>query len=104
AKPLWNISVRPGSTVFVARPVPDIATQKKATQTIRVLRSGFTRLERGNTDIPHFNSHALNAARDLSALRAKPHTAGITTIQLGNGDGKKVEVTPKVAEVVKRSI
>jgi hypothetical protein len=36
-------------------------------------------------------------------LRAKPGAAGITTIQFGNGDGKVVEVTPKVGEVVRRS-
>ncbi|MSU48525.1 MAG: hypothetical protein EXS37_05430 [Opitutus sp.] len=104
-KPLWNISVRTGSSVFVARPVAtaDKLTKQRARQTIKALRSGISRLDHGVIDVPFFNSQALIAARDLSALRAKPGMAGITTIQFGNGDGKVVEVTPKIADVVKKS-
>jgi hypothetical protein len=105
AKPSWNISVRSGSSIFVAKPVAaaDPRTKKRAKETIRVLRSGISRLSRGSVNIPHFNFQALSAARELSSLKAKPGTAGITMIRLANGDGKSVEVTPRVADVVKKS-
>jgi len=104
AKPLWNISVRSGSSVFVARPVPDAATKVKAKATIRALRAGFTRLDKGHVDVPHFTFQALSAARDLSSLRAKVGTVGITTIEFSNGVGKPVSVTAKIADVIKKSV
>ena len=103
-KPLWNMSVRPGSSVFVARIVSDPETKARAAKTIRAVRSGISKLDRGETNIPHFNFQALSAARELSALRGRPNSPGITTIELGNGDGRVVPITSKIAEVVRKTL
>jgi hypothetical protein len=98
------MSVRTGSSVFVARVVPDPTTKTKAQNTIKAIRSGFSRLEKGNTDVPHFNYQAMSAARELSGLVSKTTAFGITTIHLGNGDGKIVNITPKAAEAIKKTM
>lgn len=103
-KPLWNMTVREGSLVFVARPVPNPATARKAKETIKILRSGIAKITKGSIDVPGFNRQALMATRDLASLTAKPTKMGISTIQIANGDGKTQSLNLGVAEYLRKNL
>jgi hypothetical protein len=100
-KPLWKMSVRTGSSVFVARPVPDIETQKSAKDAIKCLRSGMTMLDKGQRNVPHFSNKALQAASSLASLRAKQ---GISVIEITSSGGKPVTVREGIVDVVSKTI
>jgi len=103
-KPTWSISVRTGSSIFVATPLPDIETGQRAKETIRALREGLALIEKGKIDVPHFNNQALYAARDLASLKAKPGRAGLTVIEIGNGSGKACPITTKAADFLNKNL
>lgn len=103
-KPLWNMTVREGSLVFVARPIPSRTTEKTAKETIRNLRGGIARLGKGEIEIPAFNQKALIATRDLAGLQARQNKIGIQAIQIANGDGRIQSLTPTIAEHLKRNL
>jgi hypothetical protein len=103
-KPLWNMSVREGSSVFVATAVLDAETVEPARKTIKMVRSGIGLLNRGKSEVPFFTPRAMVAARGLAELVAKPSRHGITAVELGNGDGKTQKFTEKIAEVVKKNV
>ena len=103
-KPVWNMSVRKGSSVLVARPVPDVETIGRARETIKSVRNGIGLLEKGHADVPHFTQKALIAARGLGELRAKPTKLGITIVEVGNGEGAKFPVTTRTVETVTKEV
>jgi hypothetical protein len=103
-KPAWNMSVRTGSNVLVARPLPEVNTRKKANEAIKVVISGFRKMEHGTSDIPHFNRKALQAAKDLGTILAKPGKEGITLIELRAGNGKAISITARTSEIVASKI
>ena len=103
-KPLWNMSVREGSTVLVARPVADSETLGAARTAIKSISNGAKLLERGTTEIPHFNRLALEAARDLAGLRTKSGRPGITVVEIGTTVEKASALTEKTFEVVRRDL
>ncbi len=96
-KLLWNMSVRKGSNVLVACPVPDVRTYECARVTIRTVKTGIRLLESGKVAAPHFNRRALQAVRDLATLKAKPGRQGITVLEIGTGKGKPIILTEKTA-------
>ena len=105
SKPLWNMSVREGSNILVAKPVADPKTEKNAKETIRVVISGIKLLERGKSDIPHFNRRAMHAAKDLSSVIARPGKQGIDAVEIrGNTRQKPVILTIKTSETVTSQI
>lgn len=102
--PVWNMSVRTGSNVLAAKPVSDARTAKAAKQTMRLVLSGIRMLERGRADVPHFNRRALQAAKDLGGVLAKPGKQGIDSVEIGLGSGKPLPITQKTSEVVSGKI
>lgn len=104
AKPVWNMSVRTGSTVIVARAFPNPKTKRRAQATIRAIRSGIIRIQKGAIDVPHFNKKALFATRDLASLRSEDAGPGIPTIQIAAGKGKSAEITRAIADHLKRNL
>lgn len=102
-KPLWNMSVREGSTVFVARAVSDVETRKTAREAIRRVKSGVSKMERGRFDSSEFSQRALYAVKELASLRAKVNQDGITTVEIG-GEGKQLAVTSKTADLLKKNL
>jgi hypothetical protein len=103
-KPLWNMSVRKGSCIFIAKPVADPETEKLARNAIKCVRTGMAMLERGTSGVPHFNVLALQAAGRLASVRAKPSRQGINVIEIASSTGKPAEVTPKTAQHVSRTV
>jgi hypothetical protein len=105
SKPLWNMSVREGSNILVAKPVADPKTEKNVKETIRVVISGIKLLEHGKSNIPHFNRRAMHAARDLSSVLARPGKQGINVVEIrGSTRQKPVVVTLKTSETVAAQI
>lgn len=102
-KPLWNMSVREGSTVFVARAVSDVATRKTAREAIQRVKSGVGKMERGRFDSSEFSQRAFYAVKELASLRAKVNQIGITTIEIGSG-GKQLAVTSKTSDLLKKNL
>ncbi len=100
-KPVWSMSVRKGSSIFVARPVPDTETKRSAKETIKSFRSGIAQLDRGMRNVPHFSNKALQAASTLASLRARQ---GISVIEITSPSGKPVPVREKIVDVVSRTI
>lgn len=102
-KPLWNMSVREGSTVFVARAVTDVETRKVARETIKRMKTGVGKAERGRFDTHDFPQKALYAVRELASLPAKVNRVGISTVALENG-GKPLPLTSKAADFLKKNL
>ena len=104
-RPTWNMSVREGSTVLVASAVPDVETRRAARETIKRVRSGVSSMEkRGRIVMPDFTQKALYAVRELASLPAKVNRVGISTVMLGNGEGKTLALTSKTADFLKKNL
>lgn len=103
-RPLWNMSVREGSTVLVARAVPDLETRKNARAAIKRVQSGVGKMERGRFDLSDFTQKALYAVRELASLPAKVNHVGISTVTIGVGSGKALAVTSKTADFLKKNL
>lgn len=103
-RPLWNMSVREGSTILVARPVPDVQTRKAARATIKQVKSTVTKIERGRFDFSEFTSKTLYAVRELASLPAKLNRNGISTVTIGGGEGKAAPLTSKTADFLKKNL
>jgi len=103
-KPLWNMSVRAGSTIFVAKAVPDVETRRAAREAIKRVRSEVGKIERGRFSTSRLPQRAFYAVKELASLQAKPNQIGINKIEIGNGDGKGLFITHRAADVLKKNL
>ena len=103
-KPQWNMSVRQGSSVLVARAVPDLETRRAAREAVKRVKSGVAKIEKGRFDFADLPPRAIYAVRDLASLPAKINQIGITSVTIGNGTGKRLPVTSKSADFLNKNI
>ena len=103
-KPQWTMSVREGSSVLVARAVPDIETRKTAREAVKRVKSGVTKIEKGRFNFADLPPRALYAVQELASLPAKVNRIGITSLTIGNGTGKRLPVTSKSADFLKKTL
>jgi len=70
-KPIqWEVKVKSGSNVVIARVMADALTQRNAETVLDVIPGGLRLLETGTQESPkYFNTDAIKAARDLVSLR-----------------------------------
>jgi hypothetical protein len=102
-RPLWNMSVREGSTVFVARAVPDVETKKAAREAIKRVKRTVGQIERGKFNFNELPQRALYAVRELASLPAHLNRTGISTVSIANG-GKPLPLTSKTADFLKKNL
>jgi hypothetical protein len=103
-KPVWNMSVREGSAVLVARPVADTQTRKTARAAIKRVKTGIGDFEKGKLIVGTFSPRAMYAIQEIASLPTRLNKAGITTVEFGGGKGKQVPVTHKTAEFLKKNL
>lgn len=97
----WDIQVKKGSRMFVARPVADTQTTRAATETIKAIKNGLLLLQRESEfQPPYFSQRALKGARVLSSLiEGKKRRVSYIRVR---STGKPCELTPSITASVER--
>ena len=97
----WDIQVRKGSRMFVARPVADTKTTRAAKEAIKAIKSGILQLQQGAEFQPaYFNHRALKGARILSSL-TDGKKRRVTYMRI-RSSGEPCELTPRITTSVER--
>ncbi len=103
-RPLWNMSVREGGAILVARAVPDVETRKTARGARKEVKSTVAKIERGKFDFAELAPRTLSAVRELASLPAKLNHEGISKVTIGTGEGKAAPLTTKTADFLKKNL
>lgn len=97
----WDIQVKKGSRMFVARPIADNRTTRAAGEVIKAIKGGLLQLQKGaDFQPPYFNQRALKGARTLSSL-TEGKKRRVTYIRIRTS-GKPCELTPRITTSVER--